>query len=98
MLSHTICYAAYRLKLQANELELVSLLCLALHVHFFQTRKYGLILLWKSNKASKHNFLRRIYQPVEADVFMTSCVNKSKLSIQSVKEKNKFRMNVSIAR
>jgi len=75
------------------------LLCIALHVPFFQMRKYELILPWKSNKASKSNFLKTVsISFFEADIFTTSYVNKSKLSIQSVKEKNKFRMRVSIAR
>lgn len=74
------------------------MLCVALHVQFFQTRNYELILPWKSNKASKPNFIRTVSIIFfEADIFMTSYVNKSKLSIQSVKEKNKFRVKVSIA-
>lgn len=73
--------------------------CSVQYLIFFQKRKYELILPWKSNKASKPNFLRTVsISFFEADIFMTSNVNKSKLSIQSVKEKNKFRMKVSIAR
>lgn len=98
-LSYTTYYGWYKLKFQANKKghELLSLLCTV--PNFFQKRKYELILPWKSNKASKPNFLRTVsISFFEADIFMTSNVNKSKLSIQSVKEKNKFRMKVSIAR